>query len=53
MFVFCAFVIVGLDQNAFDSSLSMYGFIVHLMIFGNLFVIISRLFYWSYLFMYV
>ena len=44
---------MGLDQNALDSSLSIFGFIVHLLMLGKLFVISSRLFSWSYLVIYV
>ena len=53
MFVFCAFVIVGLVQRVLDSSLSIVGFIVHLLMLGNWVAIISRLLSWSYLVIYV
>ena len=43
--VFCEFVIVGLDQKALESSLSIFGFIVHLLMLGNWVAIISRLFF--------
>ena len=48
-FVFCEYVIAGLDQI----SLSMSGFIVHLLILGNYYAIISKLFSRSCLVMYV
>ena len=40
--IFCEYVIVGLDHNLLDNSLSISGFIVHLEMFGNLCVIILR-----------
>ena len=51
--VLCAFVIVGLCQNAFDSSLSISRFVVHLLMLGNWFDMITILFFWSCLVRYV
>ena len=45
-------VIVGLDQNLLDYSLSISRFLVHLVMFGNFCAIISRflsrLCFWMY-----
>ena len=43
--VFYESVILGFDQNALESSLSILGFIVHLLMLGNWIAIISRLFF--------
>ncbi len=51
--VFCESVIAGLDQKLLDISLSMSGFIVHLLMLGNCSAIISKLFSRSCLVMYV
>ena len=42
-FVFCASVMVGLDQNSLEISLSMSGFIVHLLMFGKRCAMMSKL----------
>ena len=34
IFVFCAFVIDGLDHNELDILILIFGFIVHLLMFG-------------------
>ena len=46
--VFCEYVIVELDQNSLDITLSIFGLIVHLLMLGNS-AIISKLFSWLYL----
>ena len=51
--VFREFYIAGLDQKLLDNSLSIFGFIVNLEMFGNFCAIISRLFSWSCFWMYV
>jgi hypothetical protein len=53
MLVFCECVIVGVDQNLLDMSLSMSGFIVHLLMLGNRSASIFRLVSRSCLVMYV
>jgi hypothetical protein len=53
MHVFCEFVIARLDQKLLDVSLSILGFIVHLLILGNCSAIILRFLSLSYLVMYV
>ena len=53
MFVFWESVIVDVDQNLLDVSLSMFGFIVQLLILGNCSDIIFRLVSRSCLVMYV
>ena len=53
MFIFCASVIMGLCQNLLDSSLLIFGFVVHLLMLGNSVVIISRLFSRSCFLIYV
>ena len=53
MHVFCESVIVGLDQNLLDISLSISGFIVHLVMLGNFLAIIFRFFSRSCFVMYV
>ena len=35
MVVFCESVMAGLVQNSLERSLSMVGFVVHLLMFGN------------------
>ena len=51
--VFCESVIVGLDQKLLDSSLSISGFIIHLLMLGNYSDNVFRLLFRSYLVMYV
>ena len=51
--VFCASVIRELYQKLLDSSLSMYGFVVYLLMLGNWFVMIAMFFSWSCLVRYV
>ena len=53
MFIVCAYVIMGLCQNLLDSSLLIFGFVIHLLTLGNWVVIISRLFSRSYFLIYV
>ncbi len=53
MLIFWESVIAGLDQKALDSSLSISGFIVHLLMLGKRIASSSRLFSRSYLVMYV
>jgi hypothetical protein len=53
MLVFCESVIVRVDQNLLDISLSMSGFVVHLLMLGNCFAIIFILVSRSCLVMYV
>ena len=53
MLVFCEYVIVVVVQNLLDVSLSMSGFIVHLLILGNCSDIIFKLVSRSCLVMYV
>jgi hypothetical protein len=51
--VFCGSVIVGLDQKLLDISLSISGFLVHLLMLGNCYAKIFRLLSRSYLKIYV
>ena len=53
IFVFCAYVIDGLDQNELDNLVLIFGFIDHLLMLGSSIDIISRLFSKSYLVMYI
>ena len=53
MFVFCESVIVGVDLNLLDMSLSMSGFSVHMLMLENCSAIILRLVLRSCLVMYV
>jgi hypothetical protein len=51
--VFCEYVITGLDQKLLEISLSISGFIVHLLMLGNCSAIIFRLVSRSCLVIYV
>ena len=53
MHVFCESDIIGLDQKLLDISLSMSGFIVHLLMLGNCSDMVFRLLTRSCLVMYV
>jgi hypothetical protein len=53
MHVFCEYDIAGLDQKLLNIVLSISGFIVHLLMFGNCSDMVFRLLSRSYLAMYV
>ena len=42
--IFCGSVTIGLDQKLLESSLSIFGFIVYLAMFGNLCAIVTKFF---------